>query len=395
MKNTKIAQTASYFIAFVALGLAMAALGPTLSGLAVQTGADMGAISYLFTMRSFGFLLGSLLSGRFYDRIPGHWVMAATVLAMSAMMALLPVASTLTLLLGVMLLLGTAEGALGVGGNALLVWVHGHRVAPYMNALHFFYGVGGVLSPLVIKLIWRFDSGMAATYIALALLILPVIPLLLFSPSPQSPRLAESQTGAEKINYKLVVLVALLLCMYIGAEVSFGSWMFTYALTLKLGDESVANNLTSLFWGALTAGRLICIPIAVRLRPRTILLADLLGCFVGVGIALWGAHSLAATTVATIIVGLSMGSIYPTALTFAERRMQISGQVMSMFIVGGSVGGMLVPMLIGQMFEAVGPRVVMVTVLVDLLIAAAVYCALIVTSSPTRRAIAEQQTVSD
>lgn len=395
MKNTKIAQTASYFIAFVALGLAMAALGPTLSGLAVQTGADMGAISYLFTMRSFGFLLGSLLSGRFYDRIPGHWVMAATVLAMSAMMALLPVASTLTLLLGVMLLLGTAEGALGVGGNALLVWVHGHRVAPYMNALHFFYGVGGVLSPLVIKLIWRFDSGMAATYIALALLILPVIPLLLFSPSPQSPRLAESQTGAEKINYKLVVLVALLLCMYIGAEVSFGSWMFTYALTLKLGDESVANNLTSLFWGALTAGRLICIPIAVRLRPRTILLADLLGCFVGVGIALWGSHSLAATTVATIIVGLSMGSIYPTALTFAERRMQISGQVMSMFIVGGSVGGMLVPMLIGQMFEAVGPRVVMITVLVDLLIAAAVYCALIVTSSPTRRAIAEQQTVSD
>ena len=395
MKNLKLAQTVSYFVAFIALGLAMAALGPTLAGLAAQTRADTGEISYLFTVRSFGFLLGSLFSGRFYDRLRGHTVMAITVLAMSATMALLPVAPTLPALLGVMLALGTAEGALGVGGNALLVWVHQHRVAPYMNALHFFYGLGGVFSPLIIRVIQSFHNSTTTTYFALALLILPSAALLLSLPSPQNPPVVATTAGDGQVKYQLVVLVALLLCMYIGAEVSYGSWIFSYVVDMKLGDESMGNYVTSMFWGALTAGRLICIPIAVRLRPRTVLLADLIGCFVSIGIALVWPTSLPAVMLATVCIGLSMGSIYPTALTFAERRMKISGQVMSFFIVGGSAGGMIVPMLIGQMFKSIGPRVMLVTVLVDLLIAAAVYLTLIFTSAPSREALAQQATASN
>ena len=77
LKNIRIAQTVSYFIAFVALGLAMASLGPTLPALAEQTRASVGEISYLFTVRSFGFLLGSLFGGRLYDRLRGHHVMVA------------------------------------------------------------------------------------------------------------------------------------------------------------------------------------------------------------------------------------------------------------------------------------------------------------------------------
>src|SRR5690348_9545295 len=103
--------------------MAMASLGPTLPGLAQQTHSSLSNISFLFTVRSFGFLLGSLFSGRFYDRMPGHAVMAAMIVAMSATMALMPTIPVLGVLLAAMLALGTAEGALGVGGNALLVWV--------------------------------------------------------------------------------------------------------------------------------------------------------------------------------------------------------------------------------------------------------------------------------
>src|SRR4029079_13862880 len=69
LKNLKLAQTISYFLSFVALGLAIAALGPTLPGLAEQTHVPLDQISFLFTVRSFGFLLGSLASGRFFDRL--------------------------------------------------------------------------------------------------------------------------------------------------------------------------------------------------------------------------------------------------------------------------------------------------------------------------------------
>src|SRR6185295_261080 len=205
----------------------MAALGPTLPGLASQVRVGTSKISLLFTARSFGFLLGSLFSGWFYDRMRGHKVMAAMILAMSATMSLMPIVPTLILLLAVMLALGMAEGALGVGGNALLVWVHQSRVAPFMNALHFFYGVGGCISPQIITRVDAFKNTTAAPYFALAILILPAAALLLRLPSPQNQQVSSEQSDAGRINYKLVVLIALLLCLYIGAEVSYGSWIYS------------------------------------------------------------------------------------------------------------------------------------------------------------------------
>ena len=208
-----------------------------------------------------------------------------------------------------------------------------------MNGLHFFYGAGGVLSPLVIRLTLWFVNSTAAVYFALAVLILPAAALLFALPSPQNQQVSQERLNAGRINYKLVALIALLLCMYIGAEVSYGGWIYSYVLKMGLGDENMAAYLTSVFWLSLTVGRLIGIPVAARLRPRTILLADLIGCFISIGIAIVWSTSLAAITVATVAIGLSMASIYPTALTFAERRMEMTGLVTGFLIFGGSVGG--------------------------------------------------------
>lgn len=386
MANRKTAQTLAYFIAFAALGMAMASLGPTLPGLAQQTRSTVGDISFLFTVRSFGFLLGSLFGGRFYDRLPGHQVMAATIVCVSAAMAAMPLVGELSLLLAVMLVLGTAEGALGVGGNALMVWVHGSGVAPFMNALHFSYGVGGFIAPLIIARTLSADNTIRTSYFVLAAIILPTAILLLRIASPPGATVkTDAGTRGSKSDYRLVFLIALLLCLYIGAEVSFGSWIYSYVLKLNIGNETQAAFLTSLFWGSLTLGRLLGVPIGARFRPRTILLADLIGCFVSVGIAILWPESITAITIATVLAGLSMASVYPTALTFAERRMTITGQVTGFLIVGGSVGGMIVPLVIGQLFEAIGPRVMMFTILADLLLLLVVYFVLV-----SRRVIPQQ-----
>jgi FHS family Na+ dependent glucose MFS transporter 1 len=381
LKEPERSQTAAYFVAFIALGLAIASLGPTIPGLAAQVRVSIADISYLFTLRSFGFLLGSLLSGRFYDRLKGHSVMAVMVFSMSATLALMPLAPSLGILLTVMLLLGTAEGALGVGGNALLVWVHQSRVAPFMNALHFCYGVGAVLSPLVIRQALKVSDTTTAAYLALAILVLPPAAWLMWLPSPQGQSASDARADSKDINYKVVALVALLLCLYIGAEVSYGSWIYSYVLKMSLGGEDMAAYLTSAFWGSLTAGRLLGVPLAARFKPGTVLLADLTGCFISLGIALMWPQSPSAITLATGAAGLSMASIYPMALTIAERRSRITGQVTGFLLLGGSIGGMIVPFLIGQMFEKIGPRVMMITILFDLVAAFTVYLVLVLGSS--------------
>ena len=145
-----------------------------------------------------------------------------------------------------------------------------------------------------------------------------------------------------------------LLLFYVGAEAAFGGWIYTYAVALDLSGATTAAYLTSAFWGALTFGRLVGIPIAARFRPRTILLVDLLGCLASVGVILVWTSSPVAVWLGALGLGFSMASIFPTAISLAERRIPITGAVTGWFLVASSIGAMSVPWLIGQLFEPVG-----------------------------------------
>jgi MFS transporter, FHS family, Na+ dependent glucose transporter 1 len=353
--NLKISQSIAYFVAFIALGFTTASLGPTLQNLADHLQTTLGAISFLFTARSVGFLLGSFRGGRLYDHLRGHPVMAVMIVVMSAMMMLTPFAPNIFALTVVMLVLGAAEGLLDVGGNTLIVWIHENRVAPFMNALHFFYGLGATIVPLIITRTLQVKNALAVPYMVLALLVLPVALLLMRLPSPAIRSVSASQSD-EKLNYRLVTLIALFLGLYVGAEVAFGSWIFNYTVKMNLGDETVGAYLTSLFWGSFTAGRLLGIPVATRFKPNAILSVNLIGWLVSIVLILSRPESFAALLTGTIGLGISMASIYPTVLTIAERRMKITGRVTGFFIVGASLGAMVLPFLVGQLFGSIGAQ---------------------------------------
>ncbi len=372
----RIAKTIGYYVAFIGLGLAGAVLGPTLPGLAEHTQSRRDEISFLFVAHSLGYLAGSLAGGRLYDRVPGHPVMAAALAGIAVILALAPIVPLLWLLIAVFLVMGLAAGALDVGGNTLLVWVHGHRVTPFMNGLHFFWGLGAFLAPIIIAQAMLRSGDITWAYWILALLIFPAALWVLRLPSPPAQTLSKDDR-AEGARYLQIALVALFLFLCVGTELSFGGWVFSYAVVLKVATEPVAAYLTSAFWGALTAGRLLAIPIAARVRPRYILLGDVLGCLVSAGIILTWSHSLTAAWLGALGMGVSMASIFPTTISLAGRHMTITGQATGFFFVGASLGGMCLPWLIGQLFDTVGPRVVMLAIAVDLMVAVGIFFVLI------------------
>jgi FHS family Na+ dependent glucose MFS transporter 1 len=380
----QIRKTMAYYAAFIALGLSAASLGPTLPGLAEHTQTRLHEISFLFMARSLGYLLGSLLGGRSYDRVPGHPVMATVLIVMAVMLTLAPLMSLLWLLTAVLLILGVAEGALDVGGNTLLVWTHRDKVGPFMNGLHFCFGTGAFLSPILIAQAVLMSGDITWAYWALALLMLPTAFWLLRLSGPTAQAALEDEpagqadhrsTGAHE--HLLVALIALFFLLHVGAESSFGGWVFTYAVALDLTSETVAAYLTSAFWGSLTLGRLLAIPIVARFRPRSILLGDLVGCLAGVGVILLWPNSLTALWLGTLGLGLSIASLFPVSLCLAERCTTITGQVTGRFLVGASLGGMSLPWLIGQLCESAGPRVTMLAIMADLIAAAGVFAVLI------------------
>ena len=372
----KMSTTIAYYVAFVALGLSVAVLGPTLPGLAEQTQSHLSQISYLFTAHALGYLLGSLQAGQIFDRVRGHPVMAAMLLVMAAALALIPLMPMLWLLIAAVLILGMAGATLDVGANALLVWIHGRKVGPYMNGLHFAFGVGAFLTPIVVAQLVLISGDITWAYWALALLMVPAAVWLARLPSPTRKAVSEDGSG-EEVNHLLLVLIVIFFALYVGTEAAFGGWIFTYTVAQGLGSKTVAAYLTSAFWGSFTLGRLLAVPIALHVRPRYILAADLAGCVVSVLVILLWPQSMVAIWGGTLGLGLSMASVFPVTITLAERRMTITGRVTSWFFVGASLGGMSLPWLIGQLFEPIGPQVTMYVILIALIIAVAVFAVLI------------------
>ena len=92
-----ISISVAYYVAFIALGMVVASLGPTLNRLADNTQSDISQISYLFTAKALGFILGSLVGGYIYDRIPGHPIMAGMFILIALGLAFVPTVSVLLL----------------------------------------------------------------------------------------------------------------------------------------------------------------------------------------------------------------------------------------------------------------------------------------------------------
>lgn len=364
--SLKARQTIGYFAALTAIGFYIASLGPTLPDLARHTSSALAEISVLFSARSFGYLVGSMGGGKLYDKLPGHRILALLMLMTGAMMALAPVISLLWLLAIVLFILGIGEGGIDVGSNILLIWVHGRNVSPYMNGLHFFFGVGAFLSPIIIAQTVLFSGDIKIGYWLLALYALPVAMWFLRTPAPVPPDQTKDK-NIQDINVFLVAMISLFFFLYVGAEASFGGWIFTYTIEMDIIAQAGAAYLIAAFWGALTLGRLIGIPIASRFRPRTIILSDLIGCLVSVTILILWPESMVLVWIGTIGMGLFLASLFPTMLVLAERRMRLTGGITRWFFVGTGLGGMFLPWLIGQLFVPVGPQVMLWLILFDLL----------------------------
>ncbi len=348
------------------LGLVSAAEGPSLLNLGQHTGSTLDQVSLIFVSGSLGYLVGSLFSGWAYDRFPAHRLMSFALLLTAATALLIPLAGDLLLLHLVFFLLCLGKGTIDVGCNTLLLWLHGEKVGPFMNGLHFFFGVGAFISPLILDRVRVLTGDIHWLFWICAIICIPLTIWLWFIPDPSSAAHSAKSDHAAFPLFPVMVLV-LLFILYVGLELGFANWVYNYALAINLADESSGAYLTSAFWGAFTLGRLLGVWTAARMRSTTILWMDLIGCLISAMVILLWPHSVLALWGGAIGLGLCMASIFPTVLMLAGERMHVTGAITGLFLVGSALGGGLLPSVIGQVFVRVGPHTMPIIVLVDTL----------------------------
>jgi MFS transporter, FHS family, Na+ dependent glucose transporter 1 len=359
--------TIGYYLTFISLGLVTAALGPALPYLAEQTGTALAAVSILFVSRALGLLLGALLSGRLYDRLPGHPILIAGLILITTASFLTPLPTMLSALIVITFISGVGQSILNVGGNTLLIWLHGAKIAQLMNGLHFFYGLGSIFSPLLITWIITATGSLTWSFTVIAVIVLLPLFFLVRLPAimPQTTKPDHTATGAAVP--KMVLMIAIFFFCYAGSVQAFGGWIYTYALELDIASPQIAGLLTSIFWATFTLGRLLSIPLANWLRPRTVLLGSLTGSLLSMVLLLVLPHKTAIIWIGTILLGLSTAPLFASMMAFAGNRMHISGRISSLFNVGFSLGFLAIPWLVGQFFESAGPQILFVIILFTLL----------------------------
>jgi FHS family Na+ dependent glucose MFS transporter 1 len=351
-KDRKLRIAAAYYAAYLLLGLMLTSIGPCMKALEAQSDSSKAEVSFLIVVMSLGYIAGSVLAGRLYAHLAGNQILAGALLSMAALTVTVPWLRTLWLLILAFSLIGVALGVMDVGGNTLMVWLYRNDVPPYMNALHLSFGVGALIGPLVMNGFALATDNAATTYWLFAGLMVPVAFWLGRLPSPDSPVVEQAATGirgALRLHALLIALVSAFFFMHMGAELAFAAYITSYADDLFY-SEALARVVNSVFWGGLVVGRLIAIALALRLSPRAMLQLDLLGAAGSIALIALLPHSTVALWVGTVGLGISIASMIPSSINYAGERMPITSQVTAVFLVGGSLGSTILPMVVGQLY---------------------------------------------
>lgn len=371
-----------YYVLYVYLGLGMGIAGPTLGALARQSGAAPGDMGLYVFSGSLGFLFGTLLSGRLFDRFKAHPLLGCALLLSASIYFSIPFNNSFILLVLLNFIRGLSDAMIGTSPNTLLTWLHREKSSPWINALHFCFGLGACLSPFMVGLLAARPDGYRITYVVLAVFaFIAGIRMFFLGSSPMrnlrnkamkqpekgkgcsGPAVSEARNRVSKL---LIFSASFFLFFYVSTEISFATWFPTYAVTLGLLDEGGAALTSSLFWFSFTAGRFISIFLALKVRPSLVIPVGIAGSIIAVSLQLLPAAPLSLVYVSVALLGLCLSPLWAGGFNYAGSRIALTAVLSSYILLGDSLGATILPSITGKLIEWCGARAMIYLVVVSL-----------------------------
>lgn len=141
--------TVTLCFVFWSFGMCVAFLGPTLLDLGCKTGTLFATMSWVFFSQSFFILLGSACGGLMLKRFSADIILLVGTAMMTITMAAIPMCNALWGLAIVLAVMGFFMGTIDTVANVSMICLYGKDVSPFLQAIHFFYGAGAFLSPMI------------------------------------------------------------------------------------------------------------------------------------------------------------------------------------------------------------------------------------------------------
>ncbi|KFW77470.1 Major facilitator superfamily domain-containing protein 4, partial [Manacus vitellinus] len=158
--------------------------------------------------------------------------------------------------------------------------------------------------------------------------------------------------GASYTYFAVHITGALVLFMTDGIVGEYSGFVYSYAVEEPLAVlHKVAGYLPSLFWGFITLGRLISIPVSYRMKPATMVFINVVGVLITFLLLLIFSSSVVFLFVGTASLGLFLSSTFPSMLAYTEDILQYQGCATTVLVTGAGIGEMVLQLLVGSIIH--------------------------------------------
>jgi fucose permease len=279
------------------------------------------------------------------------------------------------LLLGIPM--GIGAGAIDVALNNYMAI---HFKASHMNWLHCFWGLGATAGPMVMSSFMHQDLGWRYGYYTIgAAQLLIVILLIVSTPVWRVQEESEAKVESkvlkltELIRVKGVKLAMLTFLCYCATEYTIVCWGSTYLVKYRGVASAVAANWISMYYIGITAGRMLCGFIAMKMNNRKLIRIGLCTVIVGAIIMALPLPAYAAR-IGLALVGFGCAPVFPGMISETPKRF---GKSLSQAVIGAQmssayVGILILPVVFGYLAARISMALIpyfLITLVILMLIA--------------------------
>ncbi len=266
------------------------------------------------------------------------------------------------------LMTGFSRGGNANFSNTMVSTLPGEKAAKGYNLLHCAFGVGALLSPLLLVFAsnrapetgWRVVAGVLCAAAVIQVAVYAKMPL------PEESK-AHGAKALDRgfLKVRQFWLSSVMLFFYLSAEYGICGWLVTYFQDMGVLTADQSQMMNSLYWLVISAGRLGGAFLTGRVSRHKLLVADGLGMF-GFFLLMFFSSSPLPIVLGLMGAALFMATIYPTVFALGNNAIRGNDLGCSVMLLIASAGGILTPALIGVVAENAGIRSGMGVVLVDI-----------------------------
>ena len=198
-------------------------------------------------------------------------------------------------------------------------------------------------------------SAVKGPYLILATLLLLVAIMFRFIKLPRIASVESDESSDASVwNHRSLVLGALAIFLYVGGEVSIGSFLVNYFAESSIGglSHAEAGEMVAYYWGAAMIGRLVGAAAMNYVAPTKYLSLNALIAIVMIIVSMNSTGSLAMWSI--LAVGFFNSIMFPTIFTLAVKGLGSLTSKGSGLVCQAIVGGALIPLVQGVAADMIG-----------------------------------------